>query len=397
MSPFTNWLSRIKWWQSTLLIILATILYIHGAGLIGTKILVPKIGWDNGGILPADEFADTVEGRFARWDTGYYLMISEFGYRPDGCECAFFPLYPLLIRFVSKALGISSLWGGLLVSVSCFIGSGLFLYKWVLLEGDSKQALWSVVWLCIFPMSFFFVSLYTESLFLLLSIAAIYFSRRGKFISAGLAIAFAGATRPTAFLLAIPYILEFILQNNFHLRRCLRFIIGGLFAPLGLFSYLIYLSHQRSSLNVIDIYFVNQSAEWNRTLTWPWITFYDGIRAAFMGVNIQPDWFSRLLVWQDLVYALFTLSVAIWALSYFRLSISAYLVTNVLFLISNHGPYGYAFYSIPRYIAVLFPLYPIFSLLSLIIPTRYRWLIIVLPIILLGLLSTWFATGRWVA
>jgi Gpi18-like mannosyltransferase len=354
------------------------------------------IGWSTG-TLPAGELVDSVEGRFARWDSGYYLRIAQYGYGPDGIERAFLPLYPILIYFLSNSLGLSLLWSGWIISVTCFIGAGLLLYQWVQIDYGSEKALWSVIWLCAFPMSFFFSSLYAESLFLLTSLAAIYFARRGQFIGSGLAIALAGATRPPAFLLVIPYLLEFYRQHDFRWTQYFKFAIGMLLAPLGIFAYLLFLGRQTGNSNILTVYTSLYAAGSKRSITYPWISLLDGIKAAIFGTNINLDWFSRAFVWQDLIYAVLALSLAIWSVYHFRSSISIFMVCSVLFLFANHGPYGYAFFSISRYLAVLFPIYPIIVLVTINLPGRYRLPILALSIGMLVLLSAWFATGRWVA
>lgn len=386
-----------SWWVQVLVIVLVSISYIQLSGILGTRVLAPAIGWDYGGSLPAGENADNIEGRFVRWDSGYYLIIAQRGYRAGGSESAFLPLYPLLIYLIRHVSNLPLLWGGLIVSVSCFVVGCLLLYQWVLIDYSSKIAVWSVVWICIFPMSFFFVAFYAEALFLLVSIASIFFARRGQFITSGLFIALAGVTRPPAFLLAIPYIIEFWQQNNFNRTQILKFLVGGLIASCGLIGYLIFLGIQAGSYNLDIIYFSNQATEWNRSITWPWVTLYDGANAAIFGVGINPDWFSRAIVWQDLSYAILGLILAIWALFNIRLSTSLFLIVSMLFFYTNHGPYGYAFWSLPRYIATMFPFYLVFALLTIKLPKVYRWLLSIISLSLLGILAAWFASGRWVA
>lgn len=383
-------------WQQVLGIMLAAIVYVHLFGAIGTTMLVSRVGWGKG-ILTDGTPADAVEGRFARWDSGYYLAIARNGYSPDGTERAFFPLYPLLIRLLGQVTGWSLLWSGLVASAICFVGAGWLLYRWVQMDADAQVARWSVIWLCAFPTAFFFSAVYAEALFLLTSIAAVYFAQRGRFIAGGFAIALAGATRPLAFLLAVPYLIEFLAQRDFRPSRCLAFGTGALIAPLGVLGYLSFLGYQAGETNLFAVYAANHAAEWKRAIHWPWVTLYNGIRAAVWGVNIVPDWFSRANVWQDLISALLAFVIAIWALFRLRPSAAAFLFASVVVLFANHGPAGYAFYSAPRYIAAMFPIYPALALLTLRLPRQYRWLPVAASAAAMGFLAAWFASGRWVA
>ena len=63
----------------------------------------------------------------ARWDTGWYLGIAMEGYRynPGAREdyqqnIAFFPAYPMSIRYLSAVLGRQPLWTGVGISVVAF-------------------------------------------------------------------------------------------------------------------------------------------------------------------------------------------------------------------------------------------------------------------------------------
>ena len=66
----------------------------------------------------------------------------------------------------------------------------------------AKSALWTVVFLSVFPTAFFFQAIYSESLFLLLSVACFLAARRGRWALAGAAGFLASLTRNTGLLLA---------------------------------------------------------------------------------------------------------------------------------------------------------------------------------------------------
>ncbi|HEU5090304.1 MAG TPA: mannosyltransferase family protein, partial [Roseiflexaceae bacterium] len=261
------------------------VVYLTLMTLIGTRVVVPLFGWGSG-ILPAEYDNDAFGARLARWDSGYYLTIANEGYSADGAERAFFPLYPLLVRWLSAFTGISVLWCGKLLSIVCFLCAAWLLHRWLLDEFDSTTASWGMAWFCLFPMSFYLVAFYPEALFLLAAIASIYAARRGRFVAAGMAIAIAGATRPVAFLLAVPYVFEFVLQRDFR-RRCLAEFAGGaLLAPLGTLCYLAYLSIQAGGGDPVAHYHSNLEAHWRMATTWPWQTLERAFRSALYGEGI---------------------------------------------------------------------------------------------------------------
>ena len=391
-----NGLTR-TWWLLILILTMTSFLLIRISGFVGTQVLVPLFGWESGIAAVNEDEVNSIEGQFARWDSGYYLQIAQSGYRPDGTERGFFPLYPMFIRFVSSLSGLSFIWSGLLISIISFILACLILYKWVIIDYQQGIAQYTVLWACIFPMTFFCVAVYPEALFFLFSITSIYFARRGQFLLSGVMIALAGATRPTAFLLAIPFILEFYQQRDYSKPRLVKFGAGMMVAPIGVISYIFFLAMQLGNFDLLKNYSQLLSSEWDSYITWPWVTLYDGFNSAIFGVNINTDWFSRALVWQDLLFALFALSISIWALFRLRASVAVFLLLSTLFYFANHGPFGYAFWSLPRHISSIPPIYLALAILTVNLPRQFRWLPISFSIGLLLILTAWFVSGRWVA
>lgn len=146
---------RRAWWQKVLLVQLIAIVGIQFAGTIGTKLLVPRFDWgESNDVFAGGAFDDTIEGRFARWDSSYYLRIAQQGYSDHGQDLVFFPLYPLLISLLYNTLGLSLLWSGWIVAVTCYVGAGLLLYQLIHIDHSAEIALWGVVWLSIFPVDY---------------------------------------------------------------------------------------------------------------------------------------------------------------------------------------------------------------------------------------------------
>jgi Gpi18-like mannosyltransferase len=243
-------------WLPLLQIVFVSMMLILISAHIGTVVIAPSIGWGHGieALSQQTTPPHAFEGQLARWDSGYYLGIAEIGYRPDGPERAFFPFYPLLCRVISSGLGISILWSGWLVSLPCFLAAPLYLYRLVREDYNAHAAKLGMLVFCFFPVAFYNLAFYPEALYLLCSIACIYYARRGRFLVSGFCIAIAGATRPSAFLLAIPFVLEFVVQRQYSSSRWLSFASGTLLAPLGTFGYFGFLSWQLSGANPIAIY-----------------------------------------------------------------------------------------------------------------------------------------------
>ncbi len=151
--------------------------------------------------LPGNPFLDG----WARWDSAHYIAVARFGYgdpaspSPDG-GIGFFPLYPLLMRAIATVTGQTDSNAGLavigiVVSIICFAASLPLLVR---LAGDSlpiNDARFAVSLFLVFPFAFFYTAAYTEALFVLEVLAAIYFARQKRWWMAALMGLFASATR----------------------------------------------------------------------------------------------------------------------------------------------------------------------------------------------------------
>lgn len=136
--------------------------------------------------------ADNIQEALEFWyhlDAARYLAIAEKWYpapgEPDAVRLVFFPGYPLLTRFFKFFIG-SNMYSGLLASSLCHAGSACMLYKTLLLDYPRDCARRTVKYLAILPAAFFFSAPMSESLFIFMSICAVYFTRRGKWGWAGL-------------------------------------------------------------------------------------------------------------------------------------------------------------------------------------------------------------------
>ncbi len=168
----------------------------------------------------------------ANFDGIHYIQIASVGY--SQYQEAFFPLYPLLIRFFSNNFFHNPLVAGLLISNISFIVGLVFFYKLLRLLKHSWP-MWTIVFLLAFPTSFFFHAVYTESLFFMLVTVSLYFLKTKKFVIAGLLAAAASATRLTGVFLFIPFVfLAYKKGRGFNL-------LYSFLPPLGLAAYMIYL------------------------------------------------------------------------------------------------------------------------------------------------------------
>ena len=178
-------------------------------------------------------------GMFMRWDSEYYLAIASHGY-PLGYPnihtfpsltatgspmppkianhlWAFFPFYPLAMaalavvfkRFLT--LTPSLMVSGVIVSNIAFFVSGYFFYKLTQKLFGSRIALISTVFYCFWVGGVFFSAIYSEALFMALTLGAFYYLEENRLSNAVL-LGFLALLRSDGFLIFIPFLVYGLLQ-----------------------------------------------------------------------------------------------------------------------------------------------------------------------------------------
>lgn len=278
------------------------------------------------------------------FDSQYYIQLSQFGYIHEK-TAAFFPLYPLLMKILS-ILGISPAWAGFLVSFFSFLAA-LYIFSLVLKElGKDKYALFL---LALSPITVFFTAVYTESLFLLLSVSVFYLSLKKNWFWAGLVAGLASLTRNSGVILFFVVAIEMWREYPTIWIYIKQVVIKNLAGVLLFLLYPAYLWVQFGDpLKFVHI----QSEYWHRYFTLPWETVWLEIQ------NILSNPAAYLIS----IFNLLFLALIIWLLFNWRQTRFSLLVL-ILFsalmpMLSppywHDIPYSTGF---NRYFLVLFPLY----------------------------------------
>jgi hypothetical protein len=208
---------------------------------------------------------------FARWDSAYYLGIARSGYewKDDGRmhNPAFFPLYPLMIRAVDRSTRLDPATSGEAVSFAALLAAALLLADLTRREGFDPFASAGVM--LMFPTAFFFLCVYSESLFLLMAVACLLASRQDR---PGITFVFgalAALTRVNGVLLVIPLVWTWWAED-----RCGRRLLAALGPPAGLAAVCVF---DALKFGRPLAWLTVQGTGWHHSLTWPWRTISRGV------------------------------------------------------------------------------------------------------------------------
>ena len=319
---------------------------------------------------------------WGRWDAQHYVQIATQGYH--GADIAFFPLYPFLIRIVGNLLG-DHLVAGLLISNVAFLAALAYLYALVKLEyGDENIAYHAIFYIAIFPTAIFFSAVYTESLFLAVTVASVYYARHGNFITSGVFGALASATRPEGILILVP--LAYEVWQAWRQRRgttLVRGVIGLAAVPAGLFAYMLYLF----ALVGDPLYFQKVQINWNRHLAGPWVAFY----RTFKDIAAHPLASSTAVNhYIELGFTLIFLALLVVAFRQLRPSYAWYFLVSLLVPMSTSS-----LMSMPRFELVVFPAFMLLAVWGQ--RPVINSAIVSLSLPMLGLFTVLYADWYWLA
>jgi hypothetical protein len=224
------------------------------------------IGW------LAPDHGPSIKSRLLVWDGGWFIRVATEGYPHTytydnkgamvGNGLAFFPLYPLLIRIVHYVTGYD--WAAIGISWVAAGVAAVLLYRFGTALRDQRLGYALVVLFCAQPMSVVLSMGYSEALFSVLVIGALYAAYREKFLVAGVLGLAAGLCRPTGLALALAVAVAAALALRAG-RAGWRAVVGATLALIGVPAYLLWVGLRVGDLNA---WFTIQTAGWGTTFDW---------------------------------------------------------------------------------------------------------------------------------
>lgn len=184
------------------------------------------------------------------WDSVWYIRAARHGwpsslpihhgyYGPS--TVAFFPLFPLLIRFVASLFGLPLVWAGFVLSNLSGLGATLAVTRLIRHYAGSAQARRAAVAFCLFPATFIFSLIYAEGMMISLIALSLLAMLQRRWLAAGLLAGLATATRPDALMLVLSgtWAAWVAIRRDRHWHA----LVAPALAPVGFVAYQAWLWH----------------------------------------------------------------------------------------------------------------------------------------------------------
>ncbi|KOA20691.1 hypothetical protein CLHOM_08330 [Clostridium homopropionicum DSM 5847] len=301
---------------------------------------------------------------FYKFDSGFYLQISDNGYPKIKMSennlptsISFFPLYPLLIRAMHYITNSSSnIFNALLLSNILLVLSLYYIYKLCEIRGFDKKEIYLVILVILsYPTSLFYSVPYTESLFLCLSAATLYYCSLNNYAAASVAAGLSAITRFPGFINIAYVFFVMLLDTNLkfssikQLTRIFHYMIISIIPITVYFSYMKYLTGDFLAP-------LHDVGNWSRKMSIPFKSYIDYIR--------NPYFFSSGS-WNNGVVS-FVIATSILAVFVIYIILNRknmdrkewiFLLYGFLLIVVPFSNVGSVLVSIPRYLMVSIPIY----------------------------------------
>lgn len=353
---------------------------------------------------------------WANFDGVHYLTIEQSGYKGTALIQAFFPLYPLLSRYLNFFVD-NYLLTSLLVSNLAFLLTVTIFYLVVKKKFSALVAWKALGFILLFPTSFFFVAVYNESIFLLFVLISFYAAAQKKWLISGIFAALASATRIVGVVMVPALLLElFLTSENSKLtlfnsllkksqfvsafkllflqllafvQKNAKAIASILLGLLGILSYMLYLQYEFND----PLYFFHVQSEFGSGREESVVLLPQVLWRALKIVITVPmglRWWSYL---QELLFTVFAFAVLVMGLKkYYKINRSWIVYSIFALLIPT---FTGTLSSMPRYVLVAFPIFVILAQLQL---PKFAWYLLYLTSAIALVLNTiLFIQGYWIA
>ena len=301
--------------------------------------------------IPPSFFGKFFLEPWVRWDAVHHLNLAMRGYFDISVgETIFYPMYAGFTRLVAILIGNQYIIAGLFLSTLATFFTLLLLKQVGDRVFDSSTGTWSSIALAIYPLSFFLIAPYTESLFLAFTLGGFLAAYDRRWWLAGLLSIFASLTRgPGMATFAAFAVLAFYHWREEKRHLPLKTVFAILFAIIAPFLGGLGFIAWRQSVGFPSM----SDVLWNYTHTF----FVIPIWGVYMAFSQWIQVFDLPTTLDIISIFLFggILALMLVRSKWRKWELIAYLAFSLLALLSRGG-YGVAsLKSFSRYVLVLFP------------------------------------------
>lgn len=246
----------------------------------------------------------------------------------------FLPFYPFMQHLFGLVLfGKDYILSGFVLSNACLLLAVYVLYKIARFDFDQETSERAIKYFFLLPAAFLFSVVLSESLFMLVSLASVYFARRGNAWASSLLLAICCLTRPVGFLVIIPVLYSYYVAKGRSIKQLitwntLSFFTIPTLAVVGYFSYLYYLTGDFFK------YIHTQGHFFDHRLVEPFSYL----------INLLFN--NNLSILVNVIYLFLCLLLLAAGIKRMNASYLIYTLCCLLFAPLTHGPLGYFRYSI---------------------------------------------------
>src|ERR671936_1129012 len=318
---------------------------------------------------------------WARWDSVFFVRIAEHGY--DKASAAFGPLYPGVVSVLGHVFFGHYVLAGIAVSLAATLGAFVLFHRIAETRLGVDGARRALLYLALFPTALFLQAVYSESLYLLLALAAFVFAERGRFTAAGAATGLAILARITGVAL-VPALALLAWRCRHRLRA-----FAGLSVAVPVASVYPLLLWQQ----VEDPWaFAHAQDRWHRHFS-P----LGGVWQAFVhwtptGAGVQH---AVAVNAEDLAFLILFVALAVVVWRRFGAAYGLFAVVSLLIPLSYPSS-RWPLLSLPRFGLVIFPFFLALAALTAGRP-RLHTAVVACSSFLLGIAVVQWALWQWVA
>jgi hypothetical protein len=240
---------RLAAWYGLAAFVMSRLCVVAGAGVRASQLVVDA---EEAGVPRPKNAVGFITEVLLSWDGRWYLDIVRHGYPhsipPDityeqsEARAAFFPVYPMLVRFVDAVAPggdtLAALFVNLVLSVAAMLLIGRLALR---LTDDAEVAARTMMLFAVFPGSFVLSFAYAEAALIALCAAGLLLLLQERWVLAGVVGALATATRPNGVaIVAACAVASFLAIRQ---RRDWASLAAPLLSPIGFIAFQLFLRH----------------------------------------------------------------------------------------------------------------------------------------------------------